>query len=272
MQLLDQITQAIHNPESMTVGQVISVSPFQVRLFGDTSGSIPMLSVSGYSPTAGDKVVAAKVGLQWIVLGAYSSSSSPVHPMAIPWVTPQWVSGNIYRNLYGGVPVTSSLTADRIYFSPYNQSHGSGRSIDALVASNTSTDASVSAMAIYESNADGLPGILLDSATSAFSGAYQVFALAADLELTPRTTYWIAVHLATTETLYVADSTAYYPSFRFNLGSATASTALQGSVEGRFYHARSYASGLPDPFPAPADWTSETLAGGQLPILGVRAA
>lgn len=271
MDLYSQV-KAATVPEPVTaVGQITALSPLEMRFFGDTGDTL-VTAVSTYSPTVGDKSVAVKVGPQWIVLGTYDTSGGVEHPAPTAWQTPQWVSGHTYRILYGGAVVGDNLTADRIYFAPYTHSHGIGRSIDALVMPNSTTETQNARMAIYATNTDGLPGALIESVEQIPSGTYSVFALAADLELQPATTYWIAAHIQEQVQFYTQSSTAYYPAFRFNVGSATVSSAITGATEGRFYYGQTYASGLPNPFPAPSTWTAETATGGRLPVFGVRAA
>lgn len=266
------VQQHAHNDSLLAAGLVISTDPLRVRLFGDTGGSIAAQVLSNYSPVSNDKVVAMRVGLQWIVIGAYSSSIQSRHPAPIAWQTPQWVSGNTYSAHFQGVEVSGSISADRIYFVPYTHSHGIGRAIDAIVVSNSTTDATSHTVGLYASDASGLPGILIDSVEDTLDSTYKVFAFAADVELAPATTYWLAWHLASAETASGVDSTNYYPLFMFNVGDATPQNALLNDTQGRFYVSRTYSLGLPNPFPDPSTWTAETLAGSQFVLMGVRAA
>ena len=71
MNVLEQIFEAI--PSSIgtiiTWGQVISITPTQVRFAGDTNDVPVSLRLGSYTPTAGDKVALLKIGAQWVVLG-----------------------------------------------------------------------------------------------------------------------------------------------------------------------------------------------------------
>ena len=54
------------------VGQIISVTPTKVRFDGDTSDHLIPLSLVGYTPTTGHRVLLVKVGSGWIILGQYA--------------------------------------------------------------------------------------------------------------------------------------------------------------------------------------------------------
>jgi hypothetical protein len=56
----------------LAVGQVIAVSPTKVRFDGDTSDQTVALDLTDYTPTTNDRVLLAKVGSGWIIIGAYS--------------------------------------------------------------------------------------------------------------------------------------------------------------------------------------------------------
>lgn len=54
------------------VGQIISVTPTRVRFDGDTSDQLIPLSLVGYTPTSGHRVLLVKAGSGWIIVGEYS--------------------------------------------------------------------------------------------------------------------------------------------------------------------------------------------------------
>ena len=58
--------------QQLKFGLVTGVSPTSVRFPGDTGTSVIALSMDSYSPTTNDRVVLARVGSQWIILGDYS--------------------------------------------------------------------------------------------------------------------------------------------------------------------------------------------------------
>jgi hypothetical protein len=56
----------------LAVGQVISISPTKVRFDGDTSDQAVPLSLDAYTPATNDRVLLAKVGASWIIVGDFT--------------------------------------------------------------------------------------------------------------------------------------------------------------------------------------------------------
>lgn len=54
------------------VGQIISVTPTKVRFDGDTSDQLIPLSLVGYTPTTGHRVIMVRAGTGWIIVGEYA--------------------------------------------------------------------------------------------------------------------------------------------------------------------------------------------------------
>ena len=65
-----QIAKLKSNVVSIRCGTVTSVSPFQVRLDGET-GSNTYLKLKGYSATVGDRVAFLVCNKKYIMIGAY---------------------------------------------------------------------------------------------------------------------------------------------------------------------------------------------------------
>jgi hypothetical protein len=53
----------------ITWGEVISVSPTEVRFAGDTADVEVELYLSSYTPTTNDRVLLIKVGETWVIIG-----------------------------------------------------------------------------------------------------------------------------------------------------------------------------------------------------------
>lgn len=67
-QLIELVSQGDSHTQLIRWGDVTSISPFEVRLAGDTVDIGIELRLTGYSPTTNDRVLLLDVGGRWIVL------------------------------------------------------------------------------------------------------------------------------------------------------------------------------------------------------------